>query len=84
MRTIEEQKQYLHIAKAYVKYEITQAIRVSDASRDDKEIMARIINARYTDDSWWMFCHADDTLKELLMDIIEKTYYGGISDDTAT
>ena len=76
MRTIERQKKLLYIARAYVGYQVTQVIETSDASKTDKEMMTRIVNARYNHDSWFMFCHADDKLKESLLDIIEKTYYG--------
>lgn len=83
MRTIEQQKKLLNIARAYVGYQVTQAIQTSDASKADKEMMTRIVNARYKHDSWAMYCKADTMVRDLLLDIIEKTYYGGISDDTA-
>lgn len=84
MRTIEQQKKLLNIARAYVRYQVTQAIQTSDASKADKEMMTRIVNAQYKHDSWAMYCKADTMVRDLLLDIIEKTYYGGISDDTAT
>lgn len=81
MKSIEQQKMYLHIAKAYVGYEVTQTIRKSNASQADKELMICMINATYTSDSWDMFCKTDTTLQVLLLDIIEETYYGGITEN---
>lgn len=76
MRTAEQQQQNLDIARAYYAYNVSEAIRQSNANAADKETMRRIVNARYNKDSWAMYLEADTAVRDCLMDIIEEAVYG--------
>jgi len=78
MRTLEQQKKLLMTAKTYAKYDVSRAIEASQLSETDKETMIGILYTTYPEDSWSRFCQADDSLKEYLLDIFEKTYYGKV------
>jgi len=76
MKTVEQQKNLLHIARTYCGHDVTTAIRQRVDDPEDLETMVRIVNTTYEDDAWDMYCKADTVVREWLMDTIEKTYYG--------
>ena len=76
MKTVEQQKELLRIARAYCAYDTTAAIRQRIDDPEDLETMVRIVNTTYEDDAWEMYCKADTVVMEWLMDTIENTYYG--------
>lgn len=76
MKTVEQQKNLLRIARTYCGHDVTTAIRQRVDDSEDLETMVRIVNTTYEDDAWAMYSGADTMVREWLMDIIEKTYYG--------
>lgn len=76
MRIAGQQERNIHIAQSYAGDDVTQAIRASHYSKVDKEMMLRIINARYNKEALERYCEAAAIIREALQDIIEETCYG--------
>lgn len=75
-RTEEKQKKNIHVARSYATFDVTNAIRGSGHSREDKETMDQIINSSSKEKAMHIYSNSNSTVREGLQDIIEETYYG--------